>query len=720
MKKSLIIFGISILTLASCSGLNESDVLTLHRKSNLYLERDNQVYSFPLNTFNRKGEGNVPYVSLKEFLPAVQFLEKGYYVENPYIDYSSSNGIYTIDYSSGAQDEPISHPFVLNKNNQTITINKEAKAFYHIFYDRDPNISTMEHVFKPVKEKDKDISLSENRVIDLKKYDLKIIEKDNELYAPLDLYQLIFNLSAAPSGNNHIAYNGIDYFGPSGSNITASCYSSALQFNLEEPNILLAIMNVTPAISADVTHPFSPVQPANNEKYRFETPVIQVGERTLISTKEKIYIPDFFLRITLDNNGNGRYVYINNETKQEFTMEKANLLDNKTVTYTEDDDYLNLSFTYPNVYYPGKTEVVTSSINKNKTFYLEEERTKEYALYDYKILSLYLGEYYGLVQSNPEVRDSINFLNQYKDEILSTKYHDYHMGVSKMALEGIDDGHTKVLGFSKFSKDDYNSKENQQAVEALTGPRRSGILKYVNLAEAYRASQNISQGYQIVDNTAYLTFDAFGATPMKPLNEYTSTPEAYVKMDTVGFAYTAMKDLSANHPEVKRVVFDLSCNTGGMVIALPFLLGLMKKDFHINTYNYYVNDLSQRNYQMDLNENGIFGEDEDTYEGKYDFYVLTSGASFSCGNAFPGAAKYNNAAKIIGTQSAGGASSVDYFTLPSGFRLRCSSCMTEAFELEDGKFIENDKGIPVDYEISEEYWYNRTLLNSKLNEISAK
>lgn len=46
--------------------------------------------------------------------------------------------------------------------------------------------------------------------------------------------------------------------------------------------------------------------------------------------------------------------------------------------------------------------------------------------------------------------------------------------------------------------------------------------------------------------------------------------------------------------------------------------------------------------------------------------------------------------------------------------------MTEAFELEDGVFIENDKGIPVDYEISEEYWYNRTQLNALLDEIEAK
>ncbi len=717
MRKSLILLGISTLALVSCNSSNDHKELTLYRKSNLYIEKNNEVFTFPLWTFNRKGEGNVPYVSLKEFLPVVKFIDQGFKTEEPLLDFSNNKGVYTISYANGNEGEPITHPFVFNKNNQTITINKEAKAFYHLFYDTDPNIETMEHLYKPAEEKNIDFSITDNRIIDLNKYDLKIIEQDNELYAPIDLYQVVFKTSMSPSGNNHIVYNGVDYFGSRGSNVLASCYSSSLKFNLQEPNILLSVLKITPAISTNTDFSFSPVEPGNNEKYRFECPVIQGGEFTVKSTLEKINIPDFFLRISLDNEGHGRYVYINNNTKAEFVMDEASLIDNKIVTYTEDNDYINLSVSYPNAFVPGTTQEIKSSINKNKTFFLEEERSTEYALYDYKILSLYLGEYYGLVQSNPKVRDSVNFLKQYKEEILSPKYHDYHLGVSKMALEGIDDGHTKVLGFSKFSKDNFDSEENQTAINNMVGPRRGGILKYAELAEGYRASHNLGQGYQVVDDTAYLAFDSFVATPTKPLKEYNAAPDTYVNTDTIGFAYTAMKDVSLNHPEVKRVVFDLSCNTGGMVLALPFLLGLMKKDFHVNSYNYYVNDMCQRHYQLDLNENGIYGEEEDTYEGKYEFYVLTSGASFSCGNAFPGAAKYNKAAKIIGKRSAGGASGVDYFTTPCGFDLRCSSCMTEAFELEDGSFIENDKGIPVDFEIDEEYWYNRTLLNNKLDEI---
>ena len=69
-------------------------------------------------------------------------------------------------------------------------------------------------------------------------------------------------------------------------------------------------------------------------------------------------------------------------------------------------------------------------------------------------------------------------------------------------------------------------------------------------------------------------------------------------------------------------------------------------------------------------------------------------------------------------KSAGGASGVDYFTTPSGFELRCSSCMTEACLDSNGNFIENDKGIPVDYEIAESLWYNRIALNAELDKLT--
>ncbi|MBP5408023.1 MAG: hypothetical protein J6Y42_02675 [Bacilli bacterium] len=711
---SLFIFPIILPFLNGCA--NDNKGLVLYRQSNAYLEYESNVINYPLKTYHYVNEGNVPYVSLKELLPILKRVDKDYTDREPSFNYKKENGLYLINYRSDTSKEEI-NPFTIDIKNQTITINKSAKAFYHFYYDNDPNIDSMEHLYQSISNKNEDISLNDKRIIDLKKYDLKIIEKDNDLFAPIDLYQILFRLSFSPTGNNHIAYNGVDYFSSHGNSIVASCYSSSLKFDLQEPNLLLSVIYSQKAITTETTFSFSSAKTGDNEKYRFETEIIKGGDFVIRTTQEVVNIPDFILRISLYNDGTGKYIYIDKQNDKEFVKEELGLKDDKIVTYEEDEDYIKLDVAYPSLF--GDELVhMSPSINKNETFYLEENRSKEYALYDFKITSLYLGEFYGLVNSNPLVRDTNYFLKPYKDKITSLNYHDYHLAMSEMALSGIDDGHTKVLGFSKFSKDEFSSKENTEALDKLTGPRRSGLLKYQTLAKAYRQNAGLEAGYEVVDDTAYLAFDEFAATPLQPLSQYTDEPNKYVESDTIGFAYKAMKDVNENHPEVKRVVFDLTCNSGGMVVALPFLLGLMKKEININVFNYYVDDLCKRYYQMDLNENGIYGEDEDTYEGKYDFYVLTSNMSFSCGNAFPGAAKYNNAAKIIGKQSAGGASGVDYFTTPSGFELRCSSCITEACLDDNGHYIENDQGIPVDYEISENIWYNRHLLNAELDKIS--
>lgn len=44
--------------------------------------------------------------------------------------------------------------------------------------------------------------------------------------------------------------------------------------------------------------------------------------------------------------------------------------------------------------------------------------------------------------------------------------------------------------------------------------------------------------------------------------------------------------------------------------------------------------------------------------------------------------------------------------------------MTEACLYSNGNFIENDKGIPVDYEIAESLWYNRIVLNAELDKLT--
>ena len=81
------------------------------------------------------------------------------------------------------------------------------------------------------------------------------------------------------------------------------------------------------------------------------------------------------------------------------------------------------------------------------------------------------------------------------------------------------------------------------------------------------------------------------------------------------------------------------------------------------------------------------------YEGKYNFYILTSNFSFSCANFLPTVAKMKGV-KIIGEKSGGGAASVGSFSDGCGSFYNWSSPTVCVYQ-KDGKYIHNDEGIEV-------------------------
>ena len=77
------------------------------------------------------------------------------------------------------------------------------------------------------------------------------------------------------------------------------------------------------------------------------------------------------------------------------------------------------------------------------------------------------------------------------------------------------------------------------------------------------------------------------------------------------------------------------------------------------------------------------------------FAVLTSRASFSCGNAFPSVLK-DNGILVMGEQSGGGACAVQQMATADGFKYQISSARLR-FLNKDGESI--DGGVPVDVDL---------------------
>ena len=100
-------------------------------------------------------------------------------------------------------------------------------------------------------------------------------------------------------------------------------------------------------------------------------------------------------------------------------------------------------------------------------------------------------------------------------------------------------------------------------------------------------------------------------------------------------------------------------------------------------------------YHVDTNLDGVV-DDEDGYGGQYDFYIMTSGSSYSCGNALPYFAQQDGLAKIIGANPGGGDCVVGTFIDAYGRTAAYSSTIKLGRETENG-FVSDEKAIVLDY-----------------------
>ena len=705
MRKTLPLLVLSgaLLSLVGC-GASQDNGLTLALNSKAYIAGTSPSSGVAMETYHSSKDGDVPYVKLSQYCDALGSNHNF----NPY-SVTHKDGVYSVFRIQGEEEtSPKQEMFRFTPASNSVTYLPGSKIQYRIFDSYDTYADGMGDHTVPNKEKTTRTRLWESRTIDFGKYDLKIYEQNGEVIAPFGLLQAVFSERAAPDGPKAMIFNGRDYYATSvmlGN--AASCLSSSLYFRLTDSDMLDIAMSIT---DAEVPHvfDFSPVTAGQGEKYRFETGKVVTPEFTPPGAQQKSKaIPDFKIRLTLDAKGEGKYTFINATTDQPFEIDALSIK-TRNVKYLEDEEALNLGILASK---EGKKDAMLR-IHKKDTFYRKGERSKEYATYDYNLTRLHFGEYYGL-HSRKLTFDTL--IAPYKDKICSTSYADYNEGMSRFLLETVDDGHTSVVGYSMFG-DKILDKAESAKVKGYNGYRKKGLLDLQKTLKAYRAAAGVPAGLQVVGDTAYLAFDQFDAGAGN-VTTYTETPNTYLDSNTIAFVYTAMKEVATNHKEVKRIVYDLTANGGGNVAALPFILATMTDDPALPTYNYYSGEFVDAHYQVDLNGDGKFGTPEDTYKGKYQFFILTSPMSFSCGNALPSFAKINKYATIIGQRSGGGGSIVDQVVTVSGFEFNSSSLISFPAKDETGNYIENDAGIPVDYPIEINSFYNRTLINSTLDQL---
>ncbi len=270
----------------------------------------------------------------------------------------------------------------------------------------------------------------------------------------------------------------------------------------------------------------------------------------------------------------------------------------------------------------------------------------------------------------------------------------------------LDDKHSKYIFPSYLSGADAAKDFGKDIGEGIARNEMNATIAEINNVRAKYYPNGIP-AYEEIGDTAYITFDSFMGDSM---DYYKEAPTADAP-DTIGLISYAVGRILRDGSPVKRVVLDLSGNTGGESMSAVYTLAAFLGKAQISVENSLTEARETCVFYSDTNLDHEFDE-SDTLDGKgLQIFCLTSPVSFSCGNLVPCFFKSSGKVTIIGKQSGGGSCSSMYLSTASGSMIRISSFNRLSF-LKNGAFYDIDQGAPVDYTIIDyDHYYDRKALN---------
>lgn len=236
------------------------------------------------------------------------------------------------------------------------------------------------------------------------------------------------------------------------------------------------------------------------------------------------------------------------------------------------------------------------------------------------------------------------YLSKYKDDIINGDKVDHYRAIADL-IASLDDPHS-----SKVVDGFYASSDESFGTKGIIGPRNQAINDAaIALGEFGDDGYFVSSTFRVTisedKKTAIIRFDGFDH-------------------DTTSLMEEAFEEKIATVETIENVIFDVSSNLGGIVGRAWEVLGFMVPDGEPFLYSDY-NPLTTEGTTTEIYA--------DTKYYDYNYFIITSPASFSSGNMFPTLAQDNNLATIIGFRSGGGASSIISWVLPTGTIYRVSS-----------------------------------------------
>lgn len=664
----------------------------------------------PLATYHLNGKGDIPYVELTQLTSALneglqslvtkgltyEVKEDGFHLRSP-----GNKGELVLNDQTD---------IVKLKNGQSFTgpitfENNGVAGDYCSFRGNSIKESEKTKVFK-----EDGSAVQEYETYSFKDYGFDIYQQDGKYYAP---FEAVTKLLYRDVGID-CAYNGSEFYTTAQGSFTSSLIKSSKGYWSAYSGI------------------YAPDKPGGGEAYRFHFSYSRLKDG---SDKETEVVTKFLILVD-DEEKTGSVTLCPGET-----YDPSKTLDDKESTYSyrwrKDGDVL-----YIKVRDDKNEELGEYGIHLNETRFTKSTISKEMSNYNYNILRFLFDNFYGLKGIKGYKTAEEYFAScGVKDGLKSTKAKDYNEALAKL-IGKVDDGHSGYSGLSLYTAyDDLDALKG--LVTANVGPRLKALSEKKDTYFKARmakfgsdnADPNFYHGIRFSDDnqTAVITFDSFTheASQIQNMKEKFPTGEIeqylvrsnMIMSSADGFsaAFTLLKNMNKDSKVVKNVVIDLTINGGGLIATLPYISAFFTDDPTFTVKDTINGTIRDYHYKVDLNGDGVFGGAGDTFKDDFNFFVLTSGYSFSCGNALPGIAK-NSGVKIIGERSGGGVSPVGVFMDALGSNLSLSHYYNMTYKDADGKYVQNDSGIPLDYEfpLQEGNWYDPNAVQTFINGIQNK
>lgn len=598
-----------------------------------------------LRVYNIEGEESVPYVSAQEYLKLL-------YADS--VTFDLNENFFTATRNSTTVDFDLTTSKIHSEN---------WDDFFGSYGERAlPNGILQPDEFNAIavsKKHQSSETAQEGLTIDLQSYGLRIIKQDDEILIPFAALQNIF---AVPQTDNHLSFNGDAFFDilvPVGN----------IYGHSQNPNIKL-----NPYSTAYYSGRFSQEKeiPAAYAKYAYGTTCLLFDLHYGHKQEKGITNFDSYLEA--------------NGLKEELLS---------TDTERNSEAFLDLVY---KLFDSGHDRVTLSASVFNTSTYINTAKIiTEYGGMKPLLKSLQKLTYKLQDKGVDFAADETGTYEQYKTACKELKW-------NPVILEYIfrdDSGkpYSKWIDEAKYFVSVRNTKDENIQIESEVGRDRSEdnnkLFANFDKMKELKPKNFGNSRVDIVDDTAFIYFEEFAQSGMESSFYYRLPDENIYNESSFGLFYDAFEKIRKNS-NVKKVVIDLSNNGGGDVAALTAILGFMSPDGEVNlTYFHTLNkNYCSEWYHVDTNLDGQF-DARDGFGGQYDFYIITSGCSYSCANALPFFAQADGLAKIIGEQPGGGDCAVANFLDAYGHVARMSSWF-KLGRMTDGNFVSDEHAVKLD------------------------